>query len=180
MKKRIFKCMAILALVSVGFASCSKEDPAEKVDFKSYSLEQGTIKGIAKCFSDERLAFNSPDVPQYAPSGTVLFLTVTYGALGIENATHGETVKLQATVGANGEFTFSDIPLNRYKATSVTITAQPFVKGYTAEDGGDWVDGVFVRKYTTKNYVFTAPQKSTSLLSSEIVVITYSKGDLYQ
>jgi hypothetical protein len=177
MKKRIFACMAILALItSVSLTSCSKEDPAKAVNFDSYALEQGTIEGIAYAKYDD-----SSDAPQFAPNGTVIFLTVSFDALGID-ASNGETKQLQTTVNAGGKFSFSGIPLNRYKATSVTINGQSYVSRYTFADGMEEVDGVWKTKYTTKDYKFTASQTSVSLQpgGKNFITITYNPSGLFQ
>ena len=174
MKRKFFKCMAFLALAtSVGLTSCSKEDPAKAVDFNNLALEKGSIEGIAFANYDK-----SSDEPQYAPSGTAIFLTVSYDALGIENADNGETVQLQTTVGANGAFVFTNVPLNRYKATIVKVSGQPFVKGYTYQDG--WEDGKPV--YATKKYTFTTSPSLTDLQpgGKNFVTITYDHAELFQ
>jgi len=168
--------MAILAFISsVGLTSCSKEDPANAVDFDSFSLAQGTIEGIAFATYDV-----SSDAPkdQYAPSGTVIFLTVSFNELGINNAFNGETRQLQATVGSGGKFSFTGIPLNRYNATDVIISGQPFVKGYITDGVNDIGEPVLI----TKSRVFTAPALPVSIEpgSKEFVTISYSAGELFQ
>ena len=183
MKKRFFTCVAILALItSVGLTSCSKEDPAKAVDFASYSLSKGTIKGIAYANYNDR-----PDAPsvQYAPAGTVLFLTVYYTDLGIDNAFNGETRQIPATVEDNkGSFTFSEIPLNRYGTTYVTVNAQSYVDDYTLYDRTVEINGEFVSLYKTEKWVFTASpmQQSVSLQpeGKNFITLDYYPSELFQ
>jgi len=123
MKKRIFACMAILALItSVSLTSCSKEDPAEAVNFESFNLPTGTVSGIAHATMD-----GTSSSIQYAPSGTKLILTVPYSSLGITGST--ETYVTEATVGSNGTFTFST-PTKKDGSTTVTISGNSFKADY--------------------------------------------------
>lgn len=171
MKNRIFTGVAILALAtSIGLTSCSTEDPAKAVDFESYLLEQGSIEGFAYADYDD----SSSDT-QYAPAGTKLFLTISYEALGIDNAYNGETVRLQTTVNSSGKFTFSDIPLNRYKATIVRISGQPFVKGYTYYD-------FYEDEYVTRDHKFSASVELSVLQpgSKNFVTLTYNPSELFE
>ena len=175
MKKRFLHMVAFFALAAgLSLTSCSKEDPAQVVDFDSFALAQGTIEGIAFANYDASSA-----AAQYAPAGTVIFLTVSFNDLGISNAFNGETKQLQATVtGSKGEFKFTGIPLNRYQPTLVTIEGQPFVKGFTYQDG--WEAGEPV--YVTKDFTFIASQLKPTLQpgSKNFVTITYNPDELFQ
>ena len=162
MKKRIFACMAALALItSVSLTSCSKEDPAQAVDFNSFDLPTGTVSGIAHAITNSTIS-----TPQYAPQGTILFLTVSYANLGIAGST--ETYVTTATVSSNGTFTFST-PTKKDGATTVNIRGNQFTAYYS--DGS-----------TSKNYVYTTLGTTATLQpgGKAYVTISYTREAAFE
>ena len=163
MRKKIFVCMAALALVtSISLTSCSKEDPAKAVDFNSFELPTGTISGIAHATTNGTVS-----TPQHAPSGTILFLTVSYADLGITGGS-SENYVTTATVGSNGSFTFN-VPTKKDGATNVKISGNSFTASYS--DGS-----------TSKNYVYTTSGTTTTLQpgGKAYVTISYSRGVAFE
>ena len=162
MKKRIFACMAALALItSVSLTSCSKEDPAQAVDFNSFDLPTGTVSGIAHAITNSTIS-----TPQYAPQGTILFLTVSYANLGIAGST--ETYVTTATVSSNGTFTFST-PTKKDGPTNVKISGNSFTALY--------FNGV-----ESTNYIYSTSGTTTTLQpgGKAFVTISYSRGSAFE
>ena len=121
MKKRFLHIVAFFALAAgLSLTSCTKEDPAEAVNISA--LETGTITGIAHATLDATLPVTTL---QFAPQGTVIFLTIQNSALGAGNGVY----RVSTTVGTNGTFTFSNVPTKNAGVTA-TITGDAFKAVY--------------------------------------------------
>ncbi len=146
-------------VLSVGLLSCSNEDPAEPMHVDSKNV--ATVKGIAHATLDE-----GKSDTQYAPSGTKVFLKVSYSALS-SLATTGDYL-METTVESNGAFTFKDVPVSN-QGSSVSVSGDQFTASVRLADS----------KNETKK--FSVSSQSVSLLvgSTGYVTLDYS-GSKYE
>ncbi len=135
--KKIYLLTA-MAVMFVGFIACSDEDTASPVDYTKNvdvsNYQTATISGVALATLDATLA---PDVLQYAPKGTKLFLTIANSELyanGLSFRTDdgSGTFMLETTVGENGEFSFT-VP-TKNSGVTVTIKGDNFKADYKVSE----------------------------------------------
>ena len=126
MKKVInFFAMAVVVL-SLGLTGCGKEDTAEPLNVDANKV--ATVKGIAHARLDQVTTSTSP---QYAPSGTKVFLKVKYDALS-SLAETGDYLMV-TTVGSDGAFTFEKVPVANGGSTA-TISGDQFTASVKIAD----------------------------------------------
>jgi hypothetical protein len=124
--KKVFSFLAMAVVLSLGLNSCGKEDTAEALNVDTSKVAK--VTGFATAELD-----NTNSSEEYVPSGTKVFLKVSYSALS--STAGGGTYLMETTIGANGAFTFENVPVSN-DGTTATVTGDQFTYSVKTETAG--------------------------------------------
>lgn len=156
--KKVFSFFVLAAVVLL--TSCGKEDTAEALNVDASKV--ATVKGIAHAQIDQ-----TNTGTEYVPAGTKIFLKVNYSNLS--SFANAGVYSMETTVGANGSFSFENVPVSNMGSSAVI-------------SGDQFTTSVKLSGDKTETQKFSVANQSVSLNvgSTGYVTMDYNFGSTFQ